>query len=240
MNRLNSKSLRNRPRSLSLRARIASMAALLALGAMQGPFGLQIVRGQGSGLVAVYGFEEGSGATAADSSGAGNTGTIAGATWTASGRFGNALSFDGSTSRVTIADSPSLDLTNALTLEAWVLPTATPVWWHALIAKDVDRYYLAASDNQNRPAIGGTFGSTNQNVSAGGSLPVNVWTHLAATYDRTTIRLYANGVEVATGSQTAAVSTSNAALNIGANVYGEHFAGLIDEGTYLQPCADRY
>ena len=41
-----------------------------------------------SGLVAAYGMNEGSGATVADASGKGNTGTIAGATWTTTGKNG--------------------------------------------------------------------------------------------------------------------------------------------------------
>ena len=53
---------------------------------------------------------------------------------------------------------------------------------------------------------------------------------LAATYDRTTLRLFVNGVQVASGAQTAPVSTSTSAtLTIGGNAYGEYFTGLIDE-----------
>ncbi len=81
-----------------------------------------------SGLVAAYGFDEGTGTVVTDSSGNGNTGTIAGATWTTAGKYGvGALSFNGTTARVTVPDAPSLDLTDALTLEAWVLPDRRPV-----------------------------------------------------------------------------------------------------------------
>ena len=76
---------------------------------------------------------------------------------------------------------------------------------------------------------GGTFGATNQNVYGTAPLVAGVWTHLAATYDRTTIRFYVNGIQVATAAQTAAISTSNAVLTIGADFYGEYFNGLIDE-----------
>jgi hypothetical protein len=47
------------------------------------------------GLVAA-GFEEESGSTVTDASGTGNNGTLTNATWTTSGRYGNAL---GSTAR---------------------------------------------------------------------------------------------------------------------------------------------
>ena len=75
------------------------------------------------GLVAAYGFDEGSGTTANDASGNGNRGSLVNVTRTSGGKFGGALSFNGSNSRVTIADAASLDLTR-MTLEAWIKPTA--------------------------------------------------------------------------------------------------------------------
>jgi chitodextrinase len=183
-----------------------------------------------SGLVAAYGFDEAGGSTVTDASGNGNTGTLAGATRTGAGKAGGALSFNGTTARVTVPDAPSLDLTSRFTLEAWVAPSTAPVGWRSIVAKDVDRYYLlAGTTNQNRPGAGATFGTANQNVFGTAVLPVNSWTHLAATYDGTALRLFVNGIQVASGAQTAPVSTSNAVLTIGANFYGEHFAGLIDE-----------
>ena len=50
------------------------------------------------GLVGAWAFAEGNGTTTADSSGNGNAGTITGASWTTQGRFGNALSFNGTSS----------------------------------------------------------------------------------------------------------------------------------------------
>jgi hypothetical protein len=56
------------------------------------------------------------------------------------------------------------------------------------------------------------------------------WTHLALTYDGTTIRLYVNGVQVATVATSGAVATSTGALRIGGNtVWGEYWTGKIDE-----------
>src|SRR5204863_6064447 len=108
-----------------------------------------------TGLVAAYGFDESSGSTVTDASGNTNTGTITNATRTASGKFGNALSFNGTNARVAVPDSTSLDLTNAMTLEAWVSPSVAPTGWRSIIHKDVDRYYLfASSAGQNRPAVG--------------------------------------------------------------------------------------
>ena len=76
------------------------------------------------GLVAAYSFDEGNGLNANDGSGNNFTGIISGATWTSTGKYGNALSFNGTSNWVTVADSNALDLTAGMTLEAWVFPTA--------------------------------------------------------------------------------------------------------------------
>ena len=47
------------------------------------------------GLVAAYGFDEGSGTTVTDASGNGNNGTITNATWATTGKYGKALQFNG-------------------------------------------------------------------------------------------------------------------------------------------------
>ena len=76
------------------------------------------------GLVAAYGFDAGTGTTTADQSGNGNNGTVSNTTWSTTGKFGNALSFNGTNSSVTVPDSSSLDLTTGMTIEAWVNPAA--------------------------------------------------------------------------------------------------------------------
>src|SRR5688572_15465638 len=64
------------------------------------------------GLVAAYGFNEGSGTVVTDVSGNGNDGATTNTTWSTAGKFGAALSFNGTSSWVTVNDSSSLDLTN--------------------------------------------------------------------------------------------------------------------------------
>ena len=70
-----------------------------------------------------------------------------------------ALLFDGSSGIVTIPDAASLRLTNAMTLEAWVNPTAVSNAWRDVIYKGNDNYYLMATSTRARaPAGGATFG----------------------------------------------------------------------------------
>src|SRR4029453_14141697 len=55
-----------------------------------------------SGLAAAYSFDAGAGTSAGDASGNGNTGSIGSATWSTAGKYGGALSFNGSSARVTV------------------------------------------------------------------------------------------------------------------------------------------
>ena len=191
------------------------------------------------GLVAAYSFDEGTGTTVADASGTGNTGTIANAIWTSTGKYGKALVFNGMNSWVTIPDAPSLDLTTGETLEAWVYPftipplncSSTNCSWMDVIHKDSDRYYIEASSNQSQePETGGIFASGKHIVFGPSILPVNAWTHLALTYDSTTIRFYVNGALVASSLESSEITTSTNPLFIGGDqTMGQFFNGLIDE-----------
>jgi subtilisin-like proprotein convertase family protein len=181
-----------------------------------------------AGLVAAYSFDEGSGTLVGDISGNGNTGTISGATWTTSGKYGNSLSFNGTGAMVRVNDSASLDLSSAMTLEAWVYPTALGGWRDVIYKGPDDIYYLMGSSSASTPAFGGTFNSAP--VFGSASLTLNVWSHLAATYDGTTMRLYVNGVQVGSRAQTGLINTSTGLLTIGGDaLYGQYFAGRIDE-----------
>jgi hypothetical protein len=182
------------------------------------------------GLVAAYGFNEGSGSTVADASGNGHTGTISGATWTTAGKFGRALVFDGVNDLVSIADSNLLDLTSGMTLMAWVSPTGGLSGWRNIIKKEVDSYFLNAHTPSGGPGGGGTIGSCCPVISAGPALVLNTWTHVALTYDGSALRLYRNGTLVATQAATGTIQPSALPLRIGGDaVYGEHVQGRIDE-----------
>ena len=185
-----------------------------------------------TGLVAAWGFNEGAGPTAGDASGNANTGTISGATWSAQGRYGSALTFDGTNDMVVVNSSASLNLTTAMTLSAWVYPTANQSGWRTILQRQVDAYFLNASNSNGPrfPSGGGTFSGSVSFVSGSSSLPVNTWTHVALTWDGATLRLWVNGAQVASAAQGGVLETNSSPLRIGGNVpYGEFFRGRLDE-----------
>jgi Concanavalin A-like lectin/glucanases superfamily len=97
-----------------------------------------------AGLVGAYALDRGSGTVAADASGHGNAGAIAGATWARRGRFGGALRFDGDDDVVRIAASASLDLRRAMTLSAWSRPSESQDGWRTILHRQTDAYFLTA------------------------------------------------------------------------------------------------
>jgi hypothetical protein len=193
----------------------------------------------GEGLVAAYGFNEGSGLTTADHSGSANTGTLTGASWVAAGKFGAALSFDGVDDWVTVDDPVTLDLTTALTIEAWVKATSVTGNWRTVVMKESAgglAYSLYAHDGG--PLPGGTnlpagyvrIDSVDQPVRGVATLALNRWTHLAVTYGGGSMRFYVDGALVATRALTGTITVSELPLRIGGNApWGEFFDGLIDE-----------
>jgi hypothetical protein len=178
-------------------------------------------------LVAAYDFDEGAGTTFSDGSGKGNHGFFFQATW-APGRYGTAVSFDGVNDYASVPDSASLDLTNNLTLQAWVRPTASSAWRTILLKETPNdlAYALYSASGVNRPSAWIASASS----SGPAALPLNTWSHVAASYDGARLKLYVNGVLVADDPRTGSAPVSGNPLKLGGNaVWGEYFAGQIDD-----------
>ena len=189
-----------------------------------------------TGLVAAYNFDQGSGTTLTDVSGNHNNGTILSATWVP-GLTGDALSFNGISSWVTISNAASLQLTTGMTLEAWVKPTVAQQASAAIIGKEAStglNYGLYASDtitgHPNAVTMNAATQSSGEDTFLGQStLPTSTWTFLAATYDGSTLHIYENGVLVTSVVYNYTLATSTGALRLGGNnIFGDYFQGLID------------
>jgi hypothetical protein len=182
-------------------------------------------------LVAAYAFNETSGATAKDATGHGLTGTVSGATWVAAGKYGRALSFDGDKDQVTIADNTRLDLTTGMTLEAWVQPTTTSGWRTVMAKEQGDGmvYGLFGSSDTGKAAAD-VFTTSGFNTRATTALSTSTWTHVAATFNGSTLTIYINGVASSSRSVSGPLKTSTGVLRLGGtSALGQWFKGRIDE-----------
>ena len=187
-----------------------------------------------SSTVGMWHFDDGSGGTAADSSGNGNTGTLAPAgslpAWVG-GRFGYALSFDGSNSYVNVSDADSLKPAN-ITVEAWVKPNSYSNWATILMKSTsdswADGYGLAHYTGAND--INFFINDYNSN-KASGTLDTGRWSHIAGTYNGSHISLYINGVLAQSVEYSTPISHSSQPLKIGKGAGGSAYMwnGLIDE-----------
>lgn len=201
----------------------------------------------GNALVGAWGFEDGSGTSATDSSGNGNTATLfRSAVWVTTGRFGKAIQLNGIDQYLGVSDANNLDFSQSFTLSAWVQPSASHTDFRAVVSKQTGMspghpYELYATV-EGYCGSGGMSGFVNTNGMLGTSGPpysacsstplaVNVWSHVAVTYDNATalLKLYKNGTLLTTTSATGYMEASTGDLNIGATEFGEYFQGLIDE-----------
>ena len=164
--------------------------------------------------------------------------TLFGATWSPDGHTGAALSFDGNNDWAAVADSPLLDLTAALTLEAWVFPTQIDnSAWRTVIFKAQPGdlvYALYAHSEQYGTVAEGPRGyiyiNGERSTPPTASLTPNVWTFLSVTYDGAALRLYVNGLETSSAAVTGSLVASDGDLTIGGNaIWPEWFAGRLDD-----------
>jgi len=204
------------------------------------------------GLALWIPFDEGSGTTVADKSGKGNDGTIYGAVWEKQaledlsgygndgthygpvetrGRYLRALDFDGVDDYIDCGTAKSLDITETITIEAWVNPSAI-TGTHSVIDKRASYVLTVESDEKIRFFY--SDGISWHNLASISTVSANKWTHLAATQEpdgsNTLVRIYIDGRLDNSGTITGRPISAAEALAIGrhptSNV--QQFDGLID------------
>jgi len=193
-----------------------------------------------SGLLGYWKFDKGSGSSAVDSSGNGNTGTLVnGPVWT-TGRSGKGLSFDGANDYVRVAHKAALDAF-PLTVVAWV-KTSTTVGLRGLVNK-----YAAGSFNgyqiffSNGDLCAWLLRDNANYIYDGSECTMrtsgyndNRWHQVVFVADRTGGRLYVDAVLKASQPWTglAGPASTLQQLRVG------HYPGVTGGGSYLGGLVD--
>ena len=178
-------------------------------------------------------FDEGSGTTANDQSSNGNDGTlINNPTW-AIGINNGALQFDGIDDYVNCGNDPSLNVTEAVTIAAWVKLNSVPPAFSVLIAGKYGAYWLEWRDTKVLSLsmyINGTYNGSGPTLD----LADGDWHHIALTYDGTNKKGYYDKEEVFSEAASGTIDVSGNNFLVGeghpaSNSYNGCPDGLIDD-----------
>ncbi len=164
-----------------------------------------------------------------------NDATLAGGATYADGLVGQAFQFDGSNDRAEVANFGTF--TNA-SVQMWVYREgATNTRESILSYKEGDGAncglltVLNEGNNGQRPRQFVQVNGVWRSVEADNAVPLASWTHLAGTYDGSRIRLYVDGVLVASGAYSGAMTqcTQNIGIGSRASFDSRYYPGRVDE-----------
>ncbi|MFH1718403.1 MAG: LamG domain-containing protein [Planctomycetota bacterium] len=199
---------------------------------------LSLTHTASANLVAHWRLDEGSGTTAADASGNGNTGNLQGDPKWSVGKIGGALQLDGTGDYVDCGNSDVFNITEQVTLAAWVQANAGFAYpdWSGIIMRggpNIDTFALY----YNGPNLQVGFKTTGTTPSwmavAATGLFDNEWHHVAAVYDGARKFVYLDGEQIGTVDSSGSLETGNGRLLLGAgrdlSPPTHHLVGKIDD-----------
>jgi hypothetical protein len=187
------------------------------------------------GLVGYWDFEERGGKEVKDLSGSGNDGAVKGKIKWDQGKSGLALALskDGK-GYIEIKDSESLDISDQITMTAWIKPTEIYVgndWKERnCIAAKRRAYYMDISERGHLASY--LYGPQPQQWLEGTTdltAFLNTWIYVATVYDGKEHRLYVNGNLDASLKKSGSITVNNDNLTIGWVDNNRYFDGLIDQ-----------
>lgn len=196
--------------------------------------------------VGMWLFNEGNGNVAKDSTGKCKDGKITGALWT-NGKFGKALSFNGTSDFVEIPNSENLNPKKAMSMGCWVNIKGNVGQHRDIISKDGEsaerQYLLTASDVNKFRAHVWTADGVARYFDGKTTVELDTWYYVAQTYDGNTLKLYVNGKEDGVGNYSGDIIVTSQPVRIGgganAGAAPYHIPAIIDEvvifNTALEP-----
>jgi hypothetical protein len=189
-----------------------------------------------SGLVGYWSFNDGTGTTAADFSGNGNTGTLtnmsAPATATSgwgNGKLGGGLNFDGADDAVNLGGSTLLTPATAATYSAWVYIDGVNANYGTIISKYgiTTNPLWIGTDGGNSTQIDVCFAnSCALNITG---LTLNKWIHIVLTNNGSTVVAYVDGVQSITAAGSLISGGGVTSIGYDINRANYPFKGKIDE-----------
>ena len=196
------------------------------------------VDGPADGLVSYWPLDDVESGTAVDEIGT-NDGTVEGVT-SVDGKVGEAGSFDGSDDYVGIPDDPSLDLTESLSLAAWVKPASGQEGYERIISREQSgvgnrQYNIGLDQSATEPrTVVDTADEDGLEVSGTISVADDAWHHVVMTFESgDAVRLYLDGSEVdettVAAGDTLVSRSSQVALGAPAQLNRLFFEGRIDD-----------
>ena len=145
-------------------------------------------------LVGWWKLDEGSGSIISDSSGGGLDGSFTGDTpeWI-TGRYGNAILFNGSTGYIDLGSDPAMDITGEITVACWVRDDGFTTGWQAIFTKGLG--WRLQRNNQERTLEWTCPGLTlpTPYLFGNGTIDDGEWHHVAGIYDGLRQALFIDG-----------------------------------------------
>jgi hypothetical protein len=168
-----------------------------------------------------------------------NHGTLQNGTTFVTGRSGQGFSFDGTNDAIILGNSSSLQ-PSSITIEGWINMSDAPTGLENVFAKwgfdaSVDSYLLGVINSGGLIKVFGATGdgATGDPGLAGGDMAINIWNHIAMTYNDAdgTHKLYQNGVEVASRVRPGGIFPTTSIAYFGREDSSElrFFSGIVDE-----------
>jgi hypothetical protein len=184
------------------------------------------------GLIGWWMFDEGTGTTVADSSGAGHDGFFVNSTpeWVP-GMYGTALKFDG-TDKVEIPDHPDFHFTNAMSVALWMQPAGVQASSAKLFIKQKSGQYPYSLqyDDTSQGLFATVYASTRYDTAPHIPDFPGEWAHVCFTYNGSVLILYKDGQEAARVNTSGQLQQNNLSLSIGCRLdYDQNFNGIIDD-----------